>query len=354
MTEDSLAKIDAVRFALEQAATVQEIKHVIDLTKAAETYARQTKAGNEIQLKVAEYIVRAERKLGEILQAAKAAGQIDKTRSLKKGSVVVGDDHGGFTLDEAGISKDLSSRAQKLAGIPDNTFEEEITNERASGTVSSKRVIKAGSNGEKPRSNKPPKEHKAAPEVIDLRDKGLTNPEIAKQTGIHPRMVRKIVEHDNLRRSGEPQITPDMLSMSAQQKLDTAIKQYRKKLDREFDAAVLAEGRRYLERVTPSLLKREHQADRIIRMRKGFMTRATYVLILSCLHPDWVTDEKQKDRYANAFREFTKLEKLLLDEKESPTDIPRMPTTAAEWQEAKRQATEARKAKRQKSDLARR
>lgn len=355
--EDSLVRIDAVRLALEKAATVQEIKHVIDMVKAAETYARQTKVGKEIQTNVAEYIVRAERKLGEILRAAKAAGQITHAHDPRHKSkpVVAGNDNRVVTLADAGISRDLSSRAQKLAGISAETFEQEIATEKASGMVSSKKVIsKAGRNNNKPRSNKPPKQHNATPEVIDLHDKGLSRPEIAKQVGLSARMVREIVEEENVRRSVEPEITPDMLSMSAQQKLDLAIKQHRKKLDREFNAAVLAEGRKYLERVSPSLREREHLADRIIRMRKGFMTRATYKLILSCLHPDWVTDHRQQSRYADAFREFGKLEKLLLSEKESPTDIPKMPTTAAEWKEAKRQADEARKAKRGKSNLARR
>ena len=299
------------------------------------------------------YIVRGERKLGEILHAAKAAGQITTQHNRSK-SVVVSDDHAPIKLSDAGISKDLSSRAQKLAQIPVEDFEQEVATEKASGAVSSKRVIKAGRSSNKPRSSKPPKEHKAAPEVIDLHDQGLTNPEIAKQTGVPKRQVRHIVDEEKIRRSVEPQITPDMLSLSAQQKLESAIKQHRQKLDRDFDAAVLAEGRKYLERVSPSLLQREHLADRIIRMRKGVMTRATYKLILTCLHPDWVTDPKQKRRYENAFSEFTKLEKCLLSEKESPTNIPRMPTTAAEWQEAKRQATEARKSKQSKSNLARR
>jgi hypothetical protein len=45
---------------------------------AAEVYAKQAKLGKDIELKAAEYIVRAERRLGEMLVAAKAAGQITK------------------------------------------------------------------------------------------------------------------------------------------------------------------------------------------------------------------------------------------------------------------------------------
>jgi hypothetical protein len=352
--EDSLVRIDAVRLALEQAVTVQEVKNVIDTVKAAETYARQTKAGKAIELKVSEYIVRAERKLGEMLRAAKAAGQIT-TQHTRSKRVIPVDDNSPIKLSDVGISLNLSSRAQKLANIPSDTFEQEIATEKASGLVSSKRVIsKTGRNGEKPRGNKPRKEHDAAPEVIDLHDKGLTNVEIAAQTGVSVYSIQRTIADENIRRSAEPQITPDMLSMSAQQKFDIAIKQHRKKLDREYEAAVLAAARKYLDTVSTRLRNEQNEAKRIMQGRRGFMTRATYKLILACLHPDWVTDHQQKVRYADAFREFIKLEKFVLSEKESSTDFVKIPETRAEWEALKREVSESRKAKRQKSDLARR
>jgi hypothetical protein len=60
-------------------------------------------------------------------------GQIDNTRYLKKGSVVAINDHGGFSLKEAGISKGLSSRAQKIAAIPQDEFEKAISDGREAG-----------------------------------------------------------------------------------------------------------------------------------------------------------------------------------------------------------------------------
>ncbi len=45
--------------------------------------------------------------------------------TLKRGSVVVTNDHGP-KLSDAGISKDLSSRAQKLAAVPEAEFEAEV------------------------------------------------------------------------------------------------------------------------------------------------------------------------------------------------------------------------------------
>ena len=75
------------------------------------------------------------------------------------------------------------------------------------------------------------------------------------------------------------------------------------------------------------------------------MDRATYKKILSCLHPDRV-DASLARRYEEAFNLFTKLEAVLLNEKESPTPSVKMPTTYAEMMAMKQTASDARKAKR--------
>jgi hypothetical protein len=66
--------------------------------------------------RMTEYIVRAERKLGEMLKAAKAAGQLNPGGNRQ--SIVDGDDNGP-KLADCGISRDLSSRAQKIAAVLD-------------------------------------------------------------------------------------------------------------------------------------------------------------------------------------------------------------------------------------------
>jgi len=64
-----------------------------------------------------------------------------------------------------------------------------------------------------------------------------------------------------------------------------------------------------------------------------------------CLHPDRV-DPSLARRYQDAFNLFTKLETVLLNEKESPTPTVKMPTTVAEMMSMKQTASDARKAKR--------
>jgi hypothetical protein len=140
MQDLALEKINALEVALSQATTVQEIKKVIDAALAIELFIKQQKESREKEQEIVETILRSWRKLGEVLQAAKTAGQLDNTRFLKKGSVVASDDHGGFSLRDAGISKDLSSLAQKIASIPKEQFEQAISNAKKAGKLS-KRIF---------------------------------------------------------------------------------------------------------------------------------------------------------------------------------------------------------------------
>jgi hypothetical protein len=69
-----------------------------------------------VEAEVGEYIIRAERKLGEILKDAKAAGQITKIPGNKREHVPA--ENILTTLAQAGIDRNLSSRAQNLAKVP--------------------------------------------------------------------------------------------------------------------------------------------------------------------------------------------------------------------------------------------
>lgn len=132
----------------------------------------------------------------------------------------------------------------------------------------------------------------------------------------------------------------------AQQKLELAIRQCKEKLASEFHQAVNARVEEFLEQtIMPKLQEEQNEARRIINSRKGIIDRKTYKKILSCLHPDRVTDSQLKQLYEEAFRLFSVLEKRLLDEKNSPTQFVNIPKTKADWDELKRQAATARKTK---------
>jgi hypothetical protein len=78
---------------------------------------------NERDVRV--YVRIAERKLGEMLKAAKEAGQIKEggTGSNQYRATIPDENSSKTTLSEVGISRKLSSRAQKIAAIPADEFD---------------------------------------------------------------------------------------------------------------------------------------------------------------------------------------------------------------------------------------
>jgi len=183
--------------------------------------------------------------------------------------------------------------------------------------------------------------------VATLADAGLSTVEISAEIGIGPRAVNQALEHVAIKREAEAQIDPATLSMSAQQKLATAIKQHQHKLSAQFHAHVLEEIRKRLEEtILPHYRKEQAEAQRIIKARKGVMDKATFNRIRRCLHPD--SRQSVSDKIlAEAFDAFMALEKLLIDEESSPSDLSQpIPSTYQAWEQMKRNATAARRAKR--------
>lgn len=137
------------------------------------------------------------------------------------------------------------------------------------------------------------------------------------------------------------------LSQSARRKLDAAIRAHKHKLDLEFELRCREECRRWLNDVSlPQYAKEITALEHSICSRRGVMDRTTYRKILSCLHPDRVTDPDQKKRYEEAFQLFTELEKRVLNEEQSPTQFRRVPRTYEELMALKAKVRADRQAKR--------
>ena len=69
--------------------------------------------------------IRAERKCGELLRDMDMAKGVRLNGKDKNGSAVVQDDHRKTkTLSEMGVTKDQSSKWQKLAAVPEDEFKE--------------------------------------------------------------------------------------------------------------------------------------------------------------------------------------------------------------------------------------
>lgn len=128
MTE--LVKFEAACKALAECRSVDEVKSWSDKAAAMQAYGRMAK-DKTLEVDASEIRIRAERRLGEMLMQQKADG------GLSRGAAGSGvNQHSAEEvrsslktapkLSDAGISKDLSSRAQKLAAVPEAEFEAEV------------------------------------------------------------------------------------------------------------------------------------------------------------------------------------------------------------------------------------
>jgi hypothetical protein len=143
------------------------------------------------------------------------------------------------------------------------------------------------------------------------------------------------------------------LSLTAQQKLDIAIRQRTQELEAGHEQRVRDEVRRRLEEtILPRYKERLADAERVLRARKGVVDRATYRKIRACLHPDRVQDPELKARYEEAFNLFNKLESVLLDEQELPTPTLTIPATLNELMKLKKKMAERRTARHGSGDVA--
>ncbi len=132
-----LIKYEAACRALAECKSVDEVKTWADKAAAMQAYGRMAK-DKTLEVDAAEIRIRAERRLGEMLAQQKADGGLNTGAAGAAGpgrgkkNAVVTDDRVFMApkLADAGISKDLSSRAQKLAAVPEAEFEAELAAKR--------------------------------------------------------------------------------------------------------------------------------------------------------------------------------------------------------------------------------
>ena len=110
-----LISIDDALRALAEARTPEQL---IDLANTAETlrrYAQRARLGMAAQNRCADLRLRAERKLGQYL--------VDRPRNSGGRPKPVPLGNGFPTLDDLGITRKLSHRAQRLVEIPAKDFD---------------------------------------------------------------------------------------------------------------------------------------------------------------------------------------------------------------------------------------
>lgn len=112
-----LIKYDAARHALQVAATIDDVKEIVDQAAMLTIYAKQSN-DSEMEQWVAEIKIRARRKLGEISQELEKAKNETALPSGGKSKKDV--------LADAGVSTSVANRCEILADIPEEKFEDEI------------------------------------------------------------------------------------------------------------------------------------------------------------------------------------------------------------------------------------
>lgn len=125
----SLSYYDTARQALTKAKTLTEVNEIADKSAAIREYARRAK-DRQLQIDAQDMVIRAERRLGEMLVHIKKTTGLDPGGRPSKGDKFTGPELEPVTappsLDEIGIDKKLSSRAQKLASISERAIEQRI------------------------------------------------------------------------------------------------------------------------------------------------------------------------------------------------------------------------------------
>lgn len=111
----NLIRYEAARTALAEAHRVDEVKDLRDKAEAMAAYARQARDTELVQY-ATEIKVRAERRCGELLRDSAENGERNTGGKPSNDTTVT-------VLADLGITRDQSSRYQKLAAMPDEQFE---------------------------------------------------------------------------------------------------------------------------------------------------------------------------------------------------------------------------------------
>lgn len=119
----TLVKLEGAVRALAEARTLDEVKHVHDIATAAAEYARAARLGLEAQNHAAEIKLRAERKAGELLAGLERnQGERSDLTSSNAGK----SSEYKEVLEDTGTPYQAAHRWQKIAALPDETFEQFI------------------------------------------------------------------------------------------------------------------------------------------------------------------------------------------------------------------------------------
>lgn len=122
-----LTRYETARSALAEARSIDEVKDIHDKSEAMRAYGRMAK-DTQLEMDASELRLRAERRLGMMIDAEKQAGRLKGGRPKENGTE--SEPFIRVKLDEIGVDKKLSARSQKVAGIGQQAFEAVVANVR--------------------------------------------------------------------------------------------------------------------------------------------------------------------------------------------------------------------------------
>jgi hypothetical protein len=120
--------------AIAEARHVDEVKDIRDKALALAAYVRQSK-NVEAEVQLAEIRLRAERKAGDLLRETDRAHGARGSGSNQYRKEVASPVTTAPKLSDHGITRDQSSKWQKLAAVPDDIFERELAKKDKPATL---------------------------------------------------------------------------------------------------------------------------------------------------------------------------------------------------------------------------
>lgn len=133
-----LVKYEAALQAIAACKAIDEVKAWTDKAAAMQAYGRMAK-DKTLEIDASEIRMRSERRLGEMISYQKLSDGLNAGAKGVGKSVLVTNE-GTPKLADLGISYDLSSRAQKLAAVPEEEFESEVKEWRQRVSIEGARV----------------------------------------------------------------------------------------------------------------------------------------------------------------------------------------------------------------------
>jgi hypothetical protein len=147
---------DAAKAALSKAVKVDEVKQIHDKAAAYKAAAKIAK-DKTLEADAAEIRMRAERRLGELMDQQKKTVGLNKgggdKRSKHRDSKKPGD--AKPTLAEAGIGKNLAQRARTAAKPSDQEFEQKVAADKEQIKSPPLKVVSKGKSASKSKTAKP-------------------------------------------------------------------------------------------------------------------------------------------------------------------------------------------------------